>query len=107
MIVCIIISILATIAIAKFSDSKQRAYLSTMKADLRNLATTAESKYASDNSYAGLVAPRGSAGVRLIVISEANEWSATATHAAAAGVICTIGSTSIPGPNQRPQPDCR
>lgn len=107
LIVCIIIAILASIAIAKFGDSKRRAYVSAMKADLRNLATAAESKYASDNSYAGLVAPRGSAGVQIVVTSELTEWTGTATHDAAPGITCTISSTSAPGPNQRPQPDCQ
>jgi len=107
LVVTIIIGILATIAIAKFGESKRRAYISAMKADLRNLATTAESGYASDNSYASLVAPQGSAGVTMTVVSaSAIEWSATATHAAAPNITCTIGSTGAPGP-QRPQPDCQ
>ena len=46
-----IIAILATVAISKFGDSKRRAYLTSMKSDLRNVATTAESQYTSDNSY--------------------------------------------------------
>ncbi|MEO7522327.1 MAG: prepilin-type N-terminal cleavage/methylation domain-containing protein, partial [Gemmatimonas sp.] len=56
LIVALIITILASIAIAKFGDSKRRGYLAAMKSDLRNLATMAESKFVSDNSYAGLTA---------------------------------------------------
>ena len=84
LIVTVIIAILASIAIAKFGESKRRAYISAMKADLRNLATSAESRYASDNSYVGLVVPQGSAGVTMTLTSvTATEWSASAVHAAA------------------------
>lgn len=107
LIVTIIIGILAMIAISKFGESKRRAYISAMKADLRNLATTAETRYATDNSYAGLVLPQGSAGVTLVLVSvSATEWRASATHAAAPNITCTIGFTGVPGP-QRPQPDCQ
>ena len=107
LIVTVIIAILASIAIAKFSESKRRAYVSAMKADLRNLATTAESQFATNNSYVGLVAPQGSAGVTMTLISVTpSEWSASAVHAAAANITCTISLTGAPGP-QRPQPDCR
>lgn len=107
LVVTVIIAILAAIAIAKFGESKRRAYISAMKADLRNLATTAESRYATDNSYVGLVAPQGSAGVTMTVLSAtATEWSANATHAAAPNITCTIGLTGVPGP-QQPQPDCQ
>ena len=49
LIVVVIIGILAAIAIPKFANTKEKAYLATMKADLRNLAT-AEEAYASDNA---------------------------------------------------------
>lgn len=106
LVVTVIIAVLASIAISKFGESKRRAYISAMKADLRNLATSAESRYATDNSYVGLVAPQGSAGVTMTIVSVTpSEWSASAVHAAAANVTCTISSTGAPGP-QRPQPDC-
>jgi prepilin-type N-terminal cleavage/methylation domain-containing protein len=105
LMVALIVTILASIAIAKFGDSKRRGYIAAMKSDLRNLATMAESKYVSDNSYAGLVAPGGSAGVSITVTSALTEWSASATHAAAPGITCTISSVSS-GPNGPPMPDC-
>jgi prepilin-type N-terminal cleavage/methylation domain-containing protein len=105
LVVVLIIGILASIAMGKFTDSKRRAYTAAIKADLRNLATSAESKYASDNSYDGLAAPPGSAGVQVVVSSSANAWSATATHASVPGVTCRI--SSIPDMRGvRPQPDC-
>ena len=48
LIVVVIIGILAAIAIPKFANTKDKAYLAQMKSDLRNLATTEET-YASDN----------------------------------------------------------
>jgi prepilin-type N-terminal cleavage/methylation domain-containing protein len=107
MIIVVIIGVLAAIAIAKFGTSKKHAYVSAMKMDLRNLATTAETKFATDNSYAGLLAPTGSAGVRVAVTSTGSTWNATATHDKVAGVTCMISSESPPGPDQRPMPDCR
>jgi prepilin-type N-terminal cleavage/methylation domain-containing protein len=51
LIVVVIIGILAAIAIPKFSNTKEKAYLAAMKADLRNLATYEES-YAADSAGA-------------------------------------------------------
>jgi prepilin-type N-terminal cleavage/methylation domain-containing protein len=50
LIVVVIIGILAAIAIPKFAATKEKAYMATMKTDLKNLAT-AEEGYAS--SYNG------------------------------------------------------
>src|SRR4051812_725803 len=49
LIVVVIIGILAAIAIPKFSNTKEKAYLAAMKSDLRNLATYEES-YAADSN---------------------------------------------------------
>jgi prepilin-type N-terminal cleavage/methylation domain-containing protein len=97
LIVVVIIGILAAIAIPKFANTKEKAYLATMKADLRNLAS-AEEGYASDHSGAYIppvtvtnaaadstkaagYAP--SSGVTVTIIEAVqNGWSATATHTA-------------------------
>jgi prepilin-type N-terminal cleavage/methylation domain-containing protein len=101
--VVLIISILASIAITKFGDSKRRAYLSSMKSDLRNMASMAEAQFTSDNSYAAYQAPQGSSGVTLTFSGTINSWVATATHASLPGVTCTMGN----GPNQTPEPVCQ
>ena len=85
LIVVVIIGILAAIAIPKFANTKEKAYLAAMKSDLRNLATTEET-YASDNNgvYGDETAVNftGSAGVTLVVTPNAGlGWSARATHA--------------------------
>ena len=107
LVVVLIIGILASMSISKFGDAKKRGFIAAMKSDLRNLATTAETRYASDNSYAGLLAPQGSAGVTLSVTSTAFEWSGTATHVGVPGVTCTIASTAGAGQPSRPQPECQ
>ena len=38
LIVVVIIGVLAAIAIPKFANTKQKAYVATMKSDLKNLA---------------------------------------------------------------------
>ena len=49
LIVVVIIGILAAIAIPKFANTKEKAYVATMKSDLRNLIT-AQDAYFSDNN---------------------------------------------------------
>jgi prepilin-type N-terminal cleavage/methylation domain-containing protein len=39
LIVVVIIGVLASIAIPKFANTKEKAYLTSMKSDLRNLVT--------------------------------------------------------------------
>ena len=51
LIVVVIIGILAAIAIPKFANTKEKAYLATMKSDLRNLATAQEGYFADAKSY--------------------------------------------------------
>lgn len=101
--VVLIIGILASIAITKFGDSKRRAYITAMKADLRNLASIAESQFTSDNSYAHVVAPQGSEGVTLTFTGTASSWTATATHASVPGMTCSLGN----GAGSSSEPDCR
>jgi type IV pilus assembly protein PilA len=51
LIVVVIIGILAAIAIPKFASTKEKAYLATMKSDLRNLATAQEGYFADNKKY--------------------------------------------------------
>src|SRR4026209_1428989 len=88
LIVVVIIGILAAIAIPKFSDTKEKAYLASMKADLRNLATYEES-YAADSSgtyFSGNGSAQGfspSQNVTVTATAVAGPpptWTAAATH---------------------------
>lgn len=85
LIVVVIIGILAAIAIPKFANTKEKAYIASMKSDLRNLAT-AEESFMFDSLYYTSSLPamngfRETTGVTLTV-NEATGggWSATATH---------------------------
>ena len=92
LIVVVIIGILAAIAIPKFADTKKKAYVTAMKSDLKNMVSAAEAHFSGGNTYAGFVAPAGSSGVSLVLgATSATGWSATATHANAAGSSCAIG----------------
>ena len=51
LIVVVIIGILAAIAIPKFANTKEKAYIATMKSDLRNLATAEEGYFADYKAY--------------------------------------------------------
>jgi prepilin-type N-terminal cleavage/methylation domain-containing protein len=53
LIVVVIIGILAAIAIPKFSNTKVKAILASMKTDLRNVVTAQEGFYFDNNDYAG------------------------------------------------------
>lgn len=104
--VVLIIAILASVAMTKFSESKRRAYLTAMRSDLRGVATLAESHFAADNSYEGIVAPQGSDGVTLTFVGNATGWAATATHANVPGVECTMAAGSSLDANVPNAPIC-
>ena len=95
LIVVVIIGILAAIAIPKFANTKEKAYLATMKSDLRNLATAQEGYFADAKTYfsgtasndgAGTTVSLGggyvpSSGVTVTVATGTGGWSATANMA--------------------------
>ena len=56
LIVVVIIGILAAIAIPKFANTKEKAYVSAMKSDLRNLAAAEEAYFADYLTYASAIA---------------------------------------------------
>ena len=60
LIVVVIIGILAAIAIPKFANTKEKAYVASMKSDLRNLITAQEAYFSDNNSnYAASIAAMG------------------------------------------------
>ncbi len=86
LIVVVIIGILASIAIPKFKNTKEKAYIAAMKEDVRNLAS-AEEAYLSDHNgfYAPDIATLGtaykaSAGVAITLLGTASNWRATARN---------------------------
>ena len=94
LIVVLIIGILAAIAIPKFANTKGKAYASSLKADLHNLATAEEAYYYEASEYTTDLSELKftmSPGVT-VTIQEASPagWSALATHAAANPLKCAI-----------------
>ena len=102
LIVVVIIGILAAIAIPKFANTKEKAYIAAMKSDLRNMVTAQEA-YFSDNAnlYSTDVADFGrnyqaSTGVTVEVLSgTGTAWSASSTHnGTLATCYITVGGTA-------------
>jgi len=107
LIVVVIIGILAAIAIPHYGVAKERAYLTTVKSDLKNLAISEEA-YASANSgtyfthtYTTTTDSANTFGAsdKVVIAATAGPggWSATGTHSSAPGHTCAIfvGTTAV------------
>jgi type IV pilus assembly protein PilA len=94
LIVVVIIGILAAIAIPKFSATREKAFISAAKADLRNLSSLQEVYYNSNYSFTTDLVAVGftnSDGVDISVDEATNlGWSATAVHDGLPGESCAI-----------------
>jgi type IV pilus assembly protein PilA len=95
LIVVVIIGILAAIAIPKFANTKEKAYLASMKSDLRNMATVEEGYFSDFQTYtAGTASNQAgttqslsgfvpSSGVSVTASNTGGTgWSAIASHSA-------------------------
>ena len=94
LIVVVIIGIIASIAIPKFSEVRDKAFLSSLKTDLKHLATQQEMYHNTQFSYGNTLALVGgseSDGVT-ITINEATGtgWAATASHAGLVAQHCGV-----------------
>jgi len=114
LIVVVIIGILAAIAIPKFANSKEKAYIAAMKSDLRNILTAQENYHADWIMYTTNTASltmTQSAGVTLtITAATSTGWSATASHNAVpasktCGIFYGTGTPPIAGQNEG-EPKC-
>ena len=96
LIVVVIIGILAAIAIPKFAASKGKAYVATMKSDLRNLVTAEEAFFADSVKYVTYdtlkLKFRPSTGVMTpSIVVGSGYWSASVTHTQVPSFSCGIG----------------
>jgi type IV pilus assembly protein PilA len=87
LIVVVIIGILAAIAIPKFASTKEKAYVTAMRSDLRNLMTAQESYFSDYGEYAAqtdLLKGFSQTTNVYVEIDEADKkgWKATSTHGA-------------------------
>jgi len=102
LIVVVIIGILASIAIPKFSAVREKAFFAAMKSDLKNLANLQDVYYNDNYTYSTDPAALGftnSEGV-VITFSEGTNtgWSATASHLGVPGQSCGVyhgGATQV------------
>src|SRR5690606_712289 len=91
----VIIGILAAIAIPKFSSTREKAYYSAVKSDLRNLSTQQEIyhstyyTYASKDDDVNLGFARSN-GVSIEISGDATGWSAVAEHEGLGGKGCAV-----------------
>ena len=94
LIVVVIIGILASIAIPKFSNTKGKAYLTAMKSDLRNMVTAEEGFFFDSSSYSTSLTSinfKQSTGVNAPVITTGpGYWSATVSHSQLPSSVCAI-----------------
>ncbi len=97
LIVVVIIGILAAIAIPKFANTKEKAVMSAMRSDLRNLAGTQETYWTDHNVYYGGVIPNAlfnftpSRTVSITILSAtAAGWSARASAPGITSQTCVI-----------------
>ena len=99
MIVVVIIGIICAITIPKFARSKERTYVTSMKADLRNLATYQESfaadslgfYFSGDGQAYGFRPSQNVTVTATAVNSSPASWSALAAHARTTRTCTTLG----------------
>ena len=84
LIVVVIVGVLASIAIPRFAATKEKAYVASMKSDLRNLVTVEEAYLAEHRTYTTSLTYVGlqqSARVTVTIQSATvSGWTATAAH---------------------------
>ena len=111
LIVVVIIGILAAIAIPKFANTKEKAYLASMKSDLRNLITAEEAYFSDNAAYTTAIAVANytvSTGVTgPTVTMSADGWTASVAHNLTAKTCAIyIGTTALAPANKEGEPKC-
>jgi len=114
LIVVVIIGILAAIAIPKFANTKEKAYIASMKSDLRNLVTAEEAYFADSVKYSTTI---GAGGVVFNVTTGNNNpvlaltadgWTATISNVNTTKTCAIyIGSTAIAPASKEGEPKCQ
>jgi prepilin-type N-terminal cleavage/methylation domain-containing protein len=94
LIVIVIIGIMAMIALPKFRETRGKAFASTMRSDLKNIASLQEEYYYDNETYEANLGALGFAGTNGVVLTVVQAdpagWSATATHPAASPLLCSV-----------------
>lgn len=114
LIVVVIIGILAAIAIPKFASTKEKAYVTAMRSDLRNMMTAQESYFSDYGTYAqttgNLKGFSQTTGVYVaidVAKTTAAGWYASSTHSALdVAKTCAIGVGTGAGTLNEGEPTC-
>ncbi len=84
LIVVVIIGILAAIAIPKFSNTREKAYIASMKSDLRNLVMAQENYHATYTTFTTSMTAMDATSSQGVTVSLQNVsgtgWAGTASH---------------------------
>jgi type II secretion system protein G len=114
LIVVVIIGILAAIAIPKFANTKEKAYIASMKSDLRNLVTAEEAYFADSIKYTTAIGAGGlsynvtSGNVAPTLALTADGWTGTITNTNTTKTCAIfIGSTAIAPASKEGEPKCQ
>ena len=94
LIVVVIIGILAAIAIPKFATTKEKAYMATMKTDLRNLVTAEEAFFSDNQAFSSdqtalNYSPSKNVTVT-VTLDGTSGWHAQSTHTLVSGKSCLV-----------------
>lgn len=105
LIVVVIIGILAAIAVPKFANTKGKAFVATMKSDLKNLAGAQEAYYYDNGVYYNGAVPNAgfpfspSRGVTVTILNATIAgWSATSAYAGIANTCAIFVGGAAPPP---------
>ena len=118
LIVVVIIGILAAIAIPKFANTKEKAYIASMKSDLRNLVTAEEAFFADSVKYTQTIcATTPCAGVLFTSTTgvstpsinlTADGWTASVTHTTTSKTCAIfVGTTALAPASKEGEPKCQ
>src|SRR5258708_9729314 len=98
------------IAIPKFANTKEKAYLASMKSDLRNLITPEEAYFADSVKYTsnlGTAYATTSGVVGPTIAVTANGFTATVSHTTPTKTCAVyVGTTSLAPANKEGEPKC-
>ncbi len=111
LIVLVIMGLLATIAIPRFSSSRDKAVAATMQSDLRNLLVAEEIRKLDSGTYATSFPPAvwsPSTGVTGPTITLTGDgWTASVGHVATTKTCAIfVGSTSLAPASKEGVPTC-
>lgn len=93
MIVVTVIGVLVGFAIVPTGSVKSKAFVTTMRADLKSISIAQELFYDDARTYTANMSDlsyTGSAGVQITLQSNGNGWTAQATHPQARNRECAI-----------------